>query len=145
VDDVVFWYHGLAAAHTRRFDVAIADFRLLLDRALVREQADSLVRGFHLESNEVRYVLANIYQRGLRAEDAVPLYQETLVHDLSFYMAHAQLADIYQERNQWVEAIEERRRAVAATRRIRASSTTWAAPWPCLVTTRRRRRSSRRP
>jgi tetratricopeptide (TPR) repeat protein len=112
VPDALLWYHGLAAAHGHRFDVALADFHLLLDRATKREQADSIVHGFRLESNEVRYVLATLYRRGERPDHAMTLYQESLTNDLSLYMAHAQLAEIYEERGQWVEAIAERRRAV---------------------------------
>jgi len=112
VPDVLLWYHGLAAAHVQRFDVALADFKLLLQRSTAREEGDSLVRSFRLESNEVRYVLATIYRRGQRPDQAVELYQESLTKDLGLYMAHAQLAEIYEERGQWIEAIEERRRAV---------------------------------
>lgn len=108
---VLLWYHGLAAAHVDRYDVAIADFRVLLDRALVRERTDSL-QYFTLASNQVRYVLATIYRRGRRPEEAIALYQESLANDLGLYVAHTQLADIYEEREQWVEAIAERRRAV---------------------------------
>jgi len=110
---VLLWYHGLAAAHVDRYDVAIADFRVLLDRALVRERTDS-VQYFTLASNQVRYVLATIYRRGQRSDEAIALYQESLANDLGLYVAHTQLADIYEERQQWVEAIAERRRAIDA-------------------------------
>jgi tetratricopeptide (TPR) repeat protein len=112
VPDALLWYHGLAAAHVLRFDTALADFHLLLDRALKREQADSLVHTFRLESNEVRYVLATLYLHGQRPDEAMALYQESLTNDLGLYMAHAQLAGILEERGQWAEAIAERRRAV---------------------------------
>ncbi|MBA3555551.1 MAG: tetratricopeptide repeat protein [Gemmatimonadales bacterium] len=114
VPDVLFWYHGLAAAHSLRYDVAVRDFRLLLDRSLARERADTIIRSHHLEANEIRYVLATLYRRGQRPDDALPLYQEALTHDLSLYMAHTQLAEIYEERKQWIEAIAERRRAIDA-------------------------------
>jgi tetratricopeptide (TPR) repeat protein len=96
----------------RRFDAALADFHELLDRASKREQADSVVHSFRFESNEVRYVLATLYRRGERPDQAMALYQESLTNDLGLYMAHSQLAEIYEERGQWVEAIAERRRAV---------------------------------
>lgn len=112
IPDVLLWYHGLAAAHTRQFDAALADFHRLLDRARDRERTDTLVRTFALESNEIRYVLATIYRRGQRPEQALPLYQEALSQDLSLYMAHAQLAEIYEERQQWLDAVTERRRAL---------------------------------
>jgi tetratricopeptide (TPR) repeat protein len=111
VPRVLVWYHGLAAAHVDRYDVAIADFQLLLDRALARERTDS-VQYFTLRSNQVRYVLATLYRRGQRPDEALALYQESLANDLGLYVAHTQLADIYEERQQWVEAIAERRRAI---------------------------------
>jgi tetratricopeptide (TPR) repeat protein len=110
---VLIWYHGLAAAHVDRYDVVIADFRWLLDRALARERTDS-VQYFTLASNQVRYVLATLYRRGQRPDEAVALYQESLANDLGLYVAHSQLADIYEERQEWVAAIAERRRAIDA-------------------------------
>jgi tetratricopeptide (TPR) repeat protein len=112
VPDILLWYHGLAAAHGHRFDTALGDFRTLLARALEREQTDSIVHTFRLKSNEVRYVLATLYRRGARPDEAMALYQESLTNDLGLYMAHSQLAEIYEERGQWFEAITERRRAV---------------------------------
>ena len=108
---VLLWYHGLAAAHVSRYDVAITDFRVLLDRALASERTDS-VQYFTLASNQVRYVLATLYRRGQRPEEALALYQESLANDLGLYVAHTQLADIYEDRQQFVEAIAERRRAI---------------------------------
>jgi len=78
VPDILLWYHGLAAAHGHRFDTALGDFRILLARALEREQTDSIVRTFRLKSNEVRYVLATLYRRGERPDEAMALYQESL-------------------------------------------------------------------
>ncbi|HKT60973.1 MAG TPA: tetratricopeptide repeat protein [Gemmatimonadales bacterium] len=110
---VLLWYHGLAAAHVNRYDVAISDFRTLLNRALALERTDS-VQYFTLASNQVRYVLATLYRRGQRPDEAIALYQESLSNDLGLFAAHSQLADIFEEREQWIEAVAERQRAIDA-------------------------------
>jgi tetratricopeptide (TPR) repeat protein len=114
-DDVpegLLWYHGLAAAHLEKYDLAIIDFQRLYDRAAAREQSDTLVRTFMMESNQIRYVLATISRRAGRADQALALYRESVANDLGLYMAHVQMADIYEERRQWNEAITERQRAL---------------------------------
>jgi tetratricopeptide (TPR) repeat protein len=40
------------------------------------------------------------------------VYQENLANNLGLYAAHSQLADIYEDRQEFVEAIAERRRAI---------------------------------
>ena len=114
-DDVpegLLWYHGLASAHLEKWDLALLDFQRLYERAAAREQTDSLVRTFIMESNQVRYVLATISRRAGRSDQALGLYRESVANDLGLYMAHVQMADIYEERRQWDEAITERQRAL---------------------------------
>ncbi|HXE58675.1 MAG TPA: tetratricopeptide repeat protein [Gemmatimonadales bacterium] len=111
VPDEVRWYHGLSAAHLERYDQAIADIRLLLDRAVAAEAADSL--GFlPLGSNDYRYVLATVSFLAGRYDDAVAYYREALAHDVGLYVAHVQLARIHERRQEWDLAIAERRRAI---------------------------------
>jgi tetratricopeptide (TPR) repeat protein len=45
---------------------------------------------------------------------ALDLYREALQNDLGLYMAHVQMANIYEKDRRYAEAIEERRRAVDA-------------------------------
>jgi tetratricopeptide (TPR) repeat protein len=114
-DDVpegLLWYHGLAAAHLEKYDLALLDFQRLYDRAAAREQSDTLVRTFIMESNQIRYVLATVSRRAGRADQALALYRESAATDLGLYMAHVQMADIYEERRQWNDAITERQRAL---------------------------------
>lgn len=108
----VLWYHGLAAAHLPNYAVAIRDFEILLDRAVEREQSDSVTRFSVLPSNEIRYVLATLLRRAGRLVDARAQFQEVLTTDLSFEMAHAQLAEIAEKDRRWEEAVQERQRAV---------------------------------
>jgi Flp pilus assembly protein TadD len=112
IPERLLWYRGLAAAHADKSDVALADFRLLMDRALEREKSDSVVRFASLASNDLRYVLATLTRKAGRPDDAIALLQESLTHDLSLYMAHAQLATIHEQRMRWPEAVAERERAL---------------------------------
>jgi tetratricopeptide (TPR) repeat protein len=112
VSDWFYTYHGLAAAHSGRYDAASADFHLMLDRAIKAEKSERVQRFARLPSNELRYVLANIMQVAGRQDSAAALYQEALANDLGLYMAHAQLANIAEENHDWNAAILERRRAL---------------------------------
>jgi tetratricopeptide (TPR) repeat protein len=112
VPEGLLWYHGLAAAHLQKYDVALMDFQRLFDRAVARERSDSLLRTFIMESNEIRYVLATVSRLAGRGDQALELYQESVANDLGLFMGHVQMADIYEERRQWNEAITERQRAL---------------------------------
>lgn len=111
----VLWYHGLAAAHINAFPAAIADFQLLLDRELEREKSDSVTRFAVLGSNSMRYVLAIMLRRAGQTAEAAGEFRTVLTTDLSYEMAHAQLADIAERNSRWEEAIQERRRAIEAS------------------------------
>jgi tetratricopeptide (TPR) repeat protein len=109
----LFWYRGLAAAHLRKWDGASADFRTLLDRAVLREHADSLIQ-IPLETNDYRYALAVFADRWGKPADAIALYKDAIAADLGLYMGHARLAAVYRAYKMWPEAIEEAHRAVEA-------------------------------
>jgi tetratricopeptide (TPR) repeat protein len=115
VPGFVLWYHGLSAAHIRDFSIAVADFRLLLARALEREKSDSVTRFAILQSNSIRYVLAVMLRRSGQLEQASEEFRTVLTTDLSFEMAHAQLAEIAEKSNRWQEAVQERERALEAS------------------------------
>jgi len=104
-------YHGLAAAHIERYDVAVKDFRLLLQRAIEEEKTDSINHFTDLRSNELRYMLAGIEQAAGQRDSALARFQQVLTVDLGQYMAHVRMAEIYEFRHQWDEALEERHRA----------------------------------
>jgi tetratricopeptide (TPR) repeat protein len=113
VPSIVWYWHGLAAAHVQRYDDAIADFTILLGRAQKAERRDSLVR-IPLRTNEYRYILADMNRRAGKLEAAVPLYREALENDLGLYEAHVRLAEIAEANNAVDAAIAERRAAVNA-------------------------------
>jgi tetratricopeptide (TPR) repeat protein len=112
--DFVYYYHGLAAAHLDRWDDAIADFGRLLDRSLREISPDSLVYFIPIETNQYRYMLAVLHHRAGQLDQALARYQEALENDLGLYMAYVRMADLYESRKQWSEAVEARRHAINA-------------------------------
>lgn len=110
----LLWYHGLAAAHVDRYGVATRDFGILLRRAIEADKTDSLQHVASLRPNEIRYVLAALEQEAGERDSALAHFQQVVTADLGQYMAHVRMADIYEFRQQWDLAIEERRRAVAS-------------------------------
>lgn len=110
----IFYYRGLAAAHIGRFNEAMVDFSRLLRRAQDHFNPDSLVYFLPIELNEYRYMLAVLNQRGGDPNEAIRLFRETLENDAGYYMAHVQLANIYEGIRRWDQAVLERRYAVNA-------------------------------
>ncbi len=111
--DYILRYRGLAAAHSGRSDKAIADFRLLVSRADKAERRDSLVIN-PLRANDYRFILAALYQQAGHPDSAIALYRQALERDLGLFMAHVQMANIYEGMRQYDEALAERQRAVNA-------------------------------
>ena len=111
----LLWYEALAAGHSNDFTRATANLRILMDRAEKEaEEHDHSAALALRDANEYRYALAAFLHIAGQSREAVPLLQEVLSRDLGFYMAHARLADIYDDMHRPRSALEERRRAVAA-------------------------------
>lgn len=110
------WFEGLAAAHTQRWLPARQKFEHLIDESIAEEkklEEKDLVR-IPLRTNEYRYFLAHITHAAGNTEQALDLYRKTLESDLGLYMAHVQMANIFEAQRRYPEAIEERKRAVNA-------------------------------
>ncbi len=110
------WFEGLAAAHTQRWLPAKQRFEHLIEQSVAEEkklEEKDLVR-IPLRTNEYRYFLANISHAAGETDQALELYRKTLESDLGLYMAHVQMANIYESQRRYAEAIEERKRAVDA-------------------------------
>ena len=110
VPDGLLMYRGTAAAHTLYLDSAIADFRVLLDRAVKKSQRNELVH-IPLNDNDYRFMLATLHNVAGHTDSAVALYQEAVEHDLGLVMAHTYLASIYDKTGRAEDAMLERRRA----------------------------------
>jgi tetratricopeptide (TPR) repeat protein len=111
----VFWFQGLAAAHTNRWSEASAAFdRLIGDsKEWESKHQDELIR-VPLRTNEYRYFLAAFEQAAGHTEPALTLYRQALENDIGLYMAHVQMANILEIDRRYDEAIVERQRAVDA-------------------------------
>lgn len=112
----VLWFHGIAAAHQGHYDTAIADFRQLMDRdsVAVKKAEEKEVVHFPIRTNEYRYFIGVFQQAGGHPADAAATYDDALEHDLSLYIAHVRLAEIYEAQKDFDRAIAERRNAVNA-------------------------------
>jgi Tfp pilus assembly protein PilF len=109
-------YEGLAAAHTQRWDEAIQKFTVVVDRmkeAEKKAEEKDLLR-VPLRTNEYRYFLAVCQQAAGNTTEALRLFQEVLENDIGVYMAHVQMASIYEGQRDYEHAVAERRRAVDA-------------------------------
>ena len=111
----VLWYHGLAAAHLGHFDEAVKNFAVLTRRAMDEEQDSTRASGeIPIGSNQYRFILATFLYLGGRYDQAIPTFRRALEFDLSLYMAHVQLARMFEQRGQLDEALAERRLALDA-------------------------------
>ena len=109
VPGFVYLYRGLAAAHLNDFATAIRDFTTLHGM----KEGDE-IGSFGTDPTLDTYLLAWLEAHQGRSDDAIALYQEALAQDLGLWMAHVQLAAIYDARGDWPDAIRERRLAVTA-------------------------------
>src|SRR6266849_6147631 len=112
VPNFILWHRGLAAAHSLRYDAAIADYQALLDRAENKERQDAFMR-IPLRTNEYRFMLASLQRAVGRLDKAEERFKEAAANDLGLYMAHVYLAEIYQDQKRWADAVTEYQRAIA--------------------------------
>lgn len=104
------WYRAMSAARGNRPAAAIADLRVLLDRAVraettVTEHAD-------VGANAYRYLIGVATERAGRYAEADSIFHDVLAHDLGLYMAHAHLATIDEKEGRWDDAVRERKTAI---------------------------------
>jgi tetratricopeptide (TPR) repeat protein len=109
----VLWYHGLASAHLQRYDEAVEDFAILTGRAVAESEADP-IEAMPLKANDYRYALATVLYLAGRYDQAAPTFRRALEFDLALYPAHVQLARIAEARQEWDDALRERRAAIDA-------------------------------
>ncbi|MEO8138449.1 MAG: tetratricopeptide repeat protein [Gemmatimonadota bacterium] len=109
----VLWFHGLAAAHVKNYDKAIRDFVILTGRSIAVER-DTLHRTDQLpmRSNDYRFILATMLYISGDYDDAIPTFHRALEVDLGLYVAHTQLARMYEARGDLETALAERRLAL---------------------------------
>ncbi|HSJ16195.1 MAG TPA: tetratricopeptide repeat protein [Longimicrobiales bacterium] len=116
VPEDIIWFQGLAAARLGMHHVALRNARTVLDRRIKAEreaEKKNELTFAPLRSNDYRYVLGFLHTRAEQSDEAVRHFQEALTQDAGLYMAHVQLANIYESRGQLAVALAERRSAVA--------------------------------
>jgi Tfp pilus assembly protein PilF len=108
----LLWFHALAGARANQLPAAIQDMAALVRLSAAAQHGDSL-QAFPLLTNEFRYILAALNQRAGRRTTAFALYREVLEQDVGNFMAYVQLARIHEEGEEWSQALQARRQAVA--------------------------------
>jgi len=109
----VLWLHGLAAAHVKHYDVAVRDFAILTGRSVAIER-DTLHphSGSPMRSNDYRFILATMLYLSGQYDKAIPTFRRALEVDLGLYVAHVQLARMYETQGDLEAALTERRLAL---------------------------------
>src|SRR5205823_726668 len=110
---VLLWNHALAAAHVDSFDVAARDFDNLYAQADLAEIKHP-ERVSPLLANDYRFFVSTMLYLGGHFDRAVLGFKQCLENDISLYVAHVQLARMYEASDMWDQAIAERRSALDA-------------------------------
>ena len=109
----VRWYDLLASVQLNDYPHAIDQGEAMLDRVLRAEMADSAHPSERV-SHECEWILAHLNQRAERYQEAERLYRRAAEDNLGQYMAHVELANIYEAQNRFEDAVVERQLALAA-------------------------------
>jgi len=113
VSSGLLWFRGLSGGHIGEHATAISDFERLLARGVSAETSSTTHGPIPLMTNDYRYILALLNYRAGRYAESIALYREALGNDVGLFMAHVQMGKMYEERQQWTDAIEHFRHAVA--------------------------------
>ncbi len=114
VPAIVVWLHGLSAARINQYDAAIHDMENMLHRVQVAAGKKDSTEEVPLIANEFRYLMAAMHQKAGRTDQAIQLYQDVAQNDVGNYMAHVQLARIYEAGKDYPHAVQERTNAINA-------------------------------
>jgi tetratricopeptide (TPR) repeat protein len=110
VPPVALWFRARCALKTGEYDDAVRYLQWLLT---LRMRDSSTERNWNpFAGEELRYILAYVYQQAGRWDEAIRRYQELLELDMGIDPAHSHLAEIYEAQQRWPEAVEERVRAI---------------------------------
>lgn len=112
VPPVALWFRARCALNVGDYDGAIQHLQWLLSLRLQDSTEQRMWNPFAGE--ELRYILAYVYQRARRWDEAVLRYQAVIEQDLGLDAAHTHMAEIYEAQARWPEAVEERVRAIHA-------------------------------
>ncbi|MEN8375578.1 MAG: tetratricopeptide repeat protein [Gemmatimonadota bacterium] len=113
LNEGILWFHGLAAAHVGDWEPAIEDFEILVERSLRQELVDSLVYA-PLNTGDYQFILGVLHKEAGDDPKAIEYFTDALTRDLSLFMAHVHMANIFEAQRRFDRALEERQRAVNA-------------------------------
>jgi tetratricopeptide (TPR) repeat protein len=111
--EIVLWLHGLSAARTNRYEIAIKDMERMVGRVKQAAAEDS-TDDVPLAANEFRYMMAALHHKAGHADQAIELFRQVAENDLGHYMAHVQLGRIYEAAKDYPRAVQARMNAVNA-------------------------------
>ena len=110
VPPVALWFRARCALHTGAYDDAVRYLQWML--ALRMRDSATEQNWNPFAGEELRYVLAFVYQQAGQWDEAIGRYQQILELDMGLDPAHSHLAEIYEAQQRWPEAVEERVRAI---------------------------------
>jgi tetratricopeptide (TPR) repeat protein len=113
IPSTLLWHHALAAAHVASYEEASSSLQTLIDRSMRADPADPILP-ITLRPADLRFLMGRMEHEAGNINRAVDLYHEALAEDADLYVAHTQLARIYEVGGRWDEAIEECQRSIAA-------------------------------
>lgn len=112
VPDFLLWLRGMAAARAGKPDIAVGDLQEIVARVEAKGAHPDTTDFTELDAAELQQVIAALQQRAGHTGDAIAMYQSVLEHDIGNYMAHVELANIYEAQHNYAPAIVERQRAL---------------------------------
>lgn len=99
------FFRGLAYSQIKDYDASINDFTVLIDS--LESYNKNKILPIYLETSELYYLVGNAYKLKGDLTNAQTAFQKILLQDMSYYMAHVQLAWIYEQKKDLRRAIRE--------------------------------------
>ncbi len=99
------FFRGLSFSKTKQFDSALCDFKDIIDSVETQNKEDVSYR--FLNPADYYYIIGYTYLQLDSLSQAEEYFQKTIMNEMSYYMAHFQLSNIYNKRKQFEEAATE--------------------------------------
>lgn len=99
------FFRGLAYSQLRNYEAAINDFRHVIEE--MESYNKNKILPVYLNPAEIYYLVGYAYLQKGDFKNAKTSFQKVIVNDFSFYMAHFQLSNVYQQQQKYDRAIQE--------------------------------------
>lgn len=100
-----YLFRGLAHAQLQRFDSSRNDLQHVIDE--IKEYNKNKIVPVYTSTAQLHYFMAFTHLRQNNLAAAEDLFKKALTEELNYYMAHAQLANIYMQHKQFSSALQE--------------------------------------